>query len=77
MSCGGCFKGAAGLAKYALGIGLAAGPLAEVRRRLCRNCERAVPCRTQPGKMCRCAVCGCWLMPKTGLAAETCPLEKW
>lgn len=69
--------GAVGLAKAVAGVRRA--PEGEIlqRRRVCRGCEKAMPCAGLVGRACRCAVCGCVIRAKTANRDETCPLGKW
>lgn len=67
----GVLHGAAGLAKVALGLGIA--PRAEVDRRrgICGGCEHR-----RPGPVGDyCSACGCVVAAKTTLATERCPLD--
>ena len=69
--------GAVGLASAVAGYGLTDQATIDQRRSICRACPKAVPCRRQLSRYCRCAVCGCSLAAKTRLAAEHCPLDHW
>jgi hypothetical protein len=43
---------------------------AAARLAVCGPCDQ----RTEGG---RCAGCGCWIVAKTRIATETCPLGRW
>jgi hypothetical protein len=77
MKCGDCLKGAAGIAKAALGIDRPDDSTIAARRAICRGCEHAEPCPLNIGRKCRCALCGCVLRAKTAVASEACPAGKW
>lgn len=49
----------------------------EERRRICRSCPMASPCKLAPDKKCWCTVCHCALKLKTKVASEKCPEGKW
>ena len=59
------------------GAGLADATTIERRRAICRACEHAVPCLSNPRRYCKCARCGCRLKHKTRLAGERCPGGRW
>ncbi|MEX0887533.1 MAG: hypothetical protein WD009_13955 [Phycisphaeraceae bacterium] len=59
------------------GAGLADAATIERRRAICRACEHALPCRSNPRRYCKCRRCGCRLKHKTRLSNERCPLERW
>jgi hypothetical protein len=69
--------GALGIAKNRLSLDQAPPAVIEERRLICRDCPHAQPCKTQPGKKCRCRKCGCILSEKTRLASEACPIGEW
>ena len=99
MSCGGCLgtakraigmaaRGALGVGKVAMGVGLATVEVIEQRRAICRGCEIAVECAKSPGRKCWCGNpamvvmgkgkgCGCSIEIKTRVASEICPEGKW
>lgn len=85
MSCGTCKKtaikaahGATGLAKAALGIGLAEAPFIIERRELCHACEFSTRNRIGFQKLiARCTKCSCIIAAKTRLKDEQCPEGKW
>ena len=84
MRCGNCLKGAAGLAKVALGMDAAPDAVIAERRDACRMCDRATrnPSPRYVAAMglttlSRCQECGCFIAAKSMIAGETCPLGKW
>jgi hypothetical protein len=77
-------KGAAGLAKAALGIDRASDEIVAQRRNQCRECPHATknPKRVHLPtkgltKLSRCQLCDCFIHAKTLLASETCPDGRW
>lgn len=77
-------RGVAGLAKAVLHIDRADDATIQARRDVCRGCEHAS--RNPDQKYAengglttrsRCGKCGCFIAPKTVIAGEACPLEKW
>lgn len=80
MGCSDCKQvvhGAVGLTKAALHIDRADESVIEQRRSICRQCEYAQPCRSNPQKKCTCSECGCRLAAKTVIASERCPVGAW
>lgn len=61
--------GAAGLAKYALGIDAASPETKQARWNICKDCEFH--------KLWRCQSCGCVVSAKISIASESCPENKW
>ena len=62
-------RGATGLAKSAMGIGLAPETIRRGRMTMCEGCEHRADTR--------CDLCGGWLKHKTRLASEQCPAGYW
>lgn len=71
VSCGrsSVVKGASGLIRSTLNIGIAADEVVAERRRSCESCDR-----WDHG---RCGECGCYTHAKTRLRSESCPLGRW
>ncbi len=76
-SCTRTAKGAIGLARSVLGVGLASPRQIEQRLAICRACPEAVPCVHNTRQVCKCDICHCWLRHKTRLKRERCPLGQW
>ncbi|MCP4600824.1 MAG: hypothetical protein GY847_09880 [Proteobacteria bacterium] len=73
-----------GLAKSALHIERASAQ--EIIRRLdtCRECKEATRSKNPKFKknngltnLSRCRICKCFVVPKTKVSSEACPLDKW
>lgn len=64
--------GAIGLAKAALGMGLAPSEVIEARRSICATCDQR-----RDGIVLTCSVCDCVIQAKTMLLEENCPVSKW
>lgn len=62
-------KGATGLAKAALQIDKAPATIMHERRGICHQCEHL-----QSG---RCDKCKCFILAKSRLLSQDCPLDKW
>ncbi len=76
--CGKIIKGAAGLAKAAAGIDKADSRTIAARRAACLQCEHLHQdgrLRMSTGAICW--ECRCFLIAKTRIAGETCPIGKW
>lgn len=63
-------RGAIGLTRSKLGIGIASNKTIAVRLQLCESCDRLTEER-------RCSVCSCWVDHKIQVSSETCPLGHW
>ena len=61
--------GAKGLFKSILGIGLATQEVITARQIICDSCEFK--------EESKCGKCGCWLVHKTRIAEESCPMGYW
>jgi len=99
MSCGGCLgtvrramcmaaRGAVGIVKTVVGVGLATAEVIERRRAICRGCEIAVECVRSPGRKCWCGDpvkmamgtaegCGCLIEVKTQVENAVCVKGLW
>jgi len=76
--CGRARSAALGFANLALRRQLASTTLIQQRRDACLPCAQrrgAHPRRV--ATLDRCDACGCFLRPKTQLAQERCPLDRW
>jgi hypothetical protein len=76
MGCG-CHKiinGAIGVAKNILDIDIAPGILVNQRRDICLKCEYNSGHMTSSSM---CKKCGCFIILKTRLKSEECPIQKW
>ena len=62
-------RGATGLVKSILGIGLSTQEVITNRKIICDSCE------FKEGS--KCGKCGCWLAHKTRVAEESCPMGYW
>lgn len=77
MSCKSCrdrlgpaiVRGAAGLIRSELNIGVAPDAVIAARRAACESCDQ-----WDHG---RCKSCGCYTYAKTRLRSEKCPIGKW
>ena len=67
--CGKLKKGAVGVAKSSLGVGLTSRETRRVRRAICDECNK------KKGGFC--VECGCNIVLKTRLKREKCELMKW
>jgi len=67
-------RGAAGLAKAALGIDRADPEIVAFRRRTCGGCPDVV---LRLGVIQQCRRCGCGILPKTLVKGERCPAGRW
>lgn len=86
MGCG-CIKtaikGATGLASAAavasgLAPDLASGHnTTQLRRSTCKACPEITLVNGKIGNLSRCKLCGCFVMAKTLLIDEHCPLDSW
>lgn len=79
-------RGAAGYLDATRGRGLAPEPVIDLRRQICRLCEKNSPCLFSEKKRCCGPMlsilqggpeCGCVIDKKTSLAAESCPIGHW
>lgn len=79
-------RGILGLTKDALGVGVADPHRVAERRRICAGCPELefrgvanVSRAADPQALehHRCGACGCFIRPKTRLAAERCPRGRW
>jgi len=63
------------LIKYSLRIGYADKKVIRIRRKICKKCPMimlGLDFSTDS-----CSECGCYILPKTALRNETCPIDKW
>ena len=70
-------RGASGISRSVIGIGLASSVVQRRRMEICQPCKEAVRCVPYAPQVCKCLQCGCFLKHKTRLAKERCPLGKW
>lgn len=78
LDAGKVIRGAVGLTKAFLGVGLADDVTIASRRDICRSCEHSEKKQTPEGvKVRKCNLCLCFIGPKTKLKAEKCPADKW
>jgi hypothetical protein len=77
-------KGAVGLTKSTLSIDRAPKAQIEMRLDICRVCDQATRSRKPKfaksnglTNLSRCRVCKCFIVAKTKIASEVCPLSKW
>ena len=80
--CGQVIRGATGLAKSAIGLDRAPKEVIRFRRDVCRKCDHSEKRRVRGGplgitSLSQCQVCSCFIVAKTKLASEKCPLGKW
>ena len=67
-------KGAVGVTKAALHVNRAAEPLIRQRRAICAACPQATAGSSETS---RCAVCTCFIHPKSATTSEKCPQARW
>ena len=77
-------RGAIGVTKSAIGIGLADERTIQQRLDICRHCPHALK---NPSPMfakflgltnkSKCSVCECFIFHKSRLNKESCPMDKW
>ena len=88
MSCASCAKtiasGATGLAKVALRVKLADSSEIQCRRDHCRKCSFATRNASRIDRptaglttLSRCLKCSCFIVAKTQVLSEKCPLGQW
>ncbi|MGC4070217.1 MAG: hypothetical protein QM784_37265 [Polyangiaceae bacterium] len=77
-------RGASGLTQAALGRGQASADVIERRRRECCTCEHLIGPFAASGSGANqltatnlCRMCGCFVLAKTTLRAEKCPIHRW
>ena len=70
------WRGAKGLSKYHLGVGVADEEEINKRKEICKNCE-LIKNKTDDLKGSKCSACGCLIRAKTALKNEKCPKGKW
>ena len=70
-------RGAIGISKSMLGMGVAPPNVQKKRMELCQECPKAVRCAPHAPPVCFCKACGCYLKHKTRLKSERCPMGKW
>jgi hypothetical protein len=66
-------EGAAGVMQAACGINRADDETVSTRRAICNGCEH----RIKKFGVATCGKCGCFIVPKTTLKDQTCPIGKW
>ena len=70
------WRGAKGLSKYHMGVGLASEDVVNDRKNVCLSCKYIK--NPKPDlKGSKCKLCGCLIRAKTALRQETCPKNKW
>ena len=77
-------RGAIGLGRSSLGVGLADDATIDERRRICSMCDQATRCKKTSMRglrllspLSQCGICRCAIAAKTRLANERCPVDKW
>ncbi len=84
QTAGKVLHGAVALVKVAVGADAAPDAVIAARRDICRRCDHAT--RSNEPRfaanrglttLSRCRKCGCFIVAKTKLAGERCPLGRW
>lgn len=71
-------SGIKGLSKYYLGIDKPVDELVSKRRQICTACPKLTELQNKSGTFKKvCAECGCFIIPKTKIKSEKCPIGKW
>jgi hypothetical protein len=69
-------KGAIGLSKHKMGIGLVDKNIFNERLEICKYCEHIKNYNIELERT-KCGICGCYIRPKLSLKTEKCPLNQW